>query len=212
MTEAHEERQIVVINNIPPLDAQKGENLRAISLYGDITEEKASDIVNGLVYLESTSRIMLPEDPNDPDSVLLPANQDIRFFISTHGGVASDMFAIIDVMRMIQKNTCDIETIAIGKIMSAGVPLLAAGSKGKRKIGRNCRVMLHNVMAGYSGTILNMENELEEIKWIQDRYIDCLTKSTKLTKAKIRKMLRLQSDVYLSAEDAIKYGIADIIF
>ena len=63
------------------------------------------------------------------------SKQSMRMFISTHGGNISDMFSIIDVMKMIQKNSCEIETIAIGKVMSAGVLILAAGSKGKRKIG-----------------------------------------------------------------------------
>ena len=71
--------------------------------------------------------------------------------------------------------------------------------------------MLHNVMAGSSGTIFNMENELEEIKWIQDRYIETLAGYTKLTKTKIKKMLKTQRDIYISAEEAINLGIADEI-
>ena len=95
--------------------------------------------------------------------------------------------------------------------MSAGVPILAAGTPGMRKVGKNCRIMLHSVMAGTGGTIFSMENELEEIKWIQERYIECLASSTKMTKAKIRKMLKTQRDVYISAEEAINLGIADEI-
>ena len=71
--------------------------------------------------------------------------------------------------------------------------------------------MLHNVMAGAGGTIFNMENELEEIKWVQDRYIEILAGYTKMTKAKIKKMLKTQRDVYISAEEAINLGIADEI-
>jgi ATP-dependent Clp protease protease subunit len=95
--------------------------------------------------------------------------------------------------------------------MSAGVPILAAGTKGKRKIGKNCRIMLHNVMAGFGGTIFNMENELEEIKWVQDRYIETLAEYTNLTKRKLKKMLKSQRDIYISAEKAVKLGIADEI-
>ena len=95
--------------------------------------------------------------------------------------------------------------------MSAGVPILAAGTPGRRKVGKNCRIMLHNVLAGTGGTIFSMENELEEIKWVQERYIECLASYTKLTKAKIKKLLKTQKDVYISAEEAIKMGIADEI-
>ena len=70
---------------------------------------------------------------------------------------------------------------------------------------------MHNVMAGTGGTIFSMENELEEIKWIQERYIECLAHYTKLTKTKIKKLLKTQNDVYISSEEAIKMGIADEI-
>jgi ATP-dependent protease ClpP protease subunit len=56
-----------------------------------------------------------------------------------------------------------------------------------------------------------MENELEEIKWVQDRYIECLANYTNLTQKKIKKLLKTQKDVYISAEEAIKMGIADEI-
>jgi ATP-dependent Clp protease protease subunit len=154
---------------------------------------------------------MLPEDPLDPDSKDILVARSISMMVSTHGGVASDMFSIVDVMEMVKERTCFIETYGIGKVMSAGVPILAAGSKGKRKIGKNCRIMLHNVMSGTGGTIFSMENELEEIKWVQERYIETLASYTKLTPNKIKKMLKSQRDVYISAEEAIKMGIADEI-
>tara|TARA_B100000085_G_C18241941_1_gene390301 strand:- start:377 stop:580 length:204 start_codon:yes stop_codon:yes gene_type:complete len=66
-------------------------------------------------------------------------------------------------------------------------------------------------MAGSHGTIFSMENELEEIKWVQERYIETLANYTKLTPSKIKKLLKTQKDVYISAEEAIKMGIADEI-
>ena len=165
----------------------------------------------GLLYLESSSHTVVLENPADPDSREIVAARSISMIVSTHGGVASDMFSILDVMDMVKERTCDIETFGIGKVMSAGVPILAAGTKGRRKVGRNCRIMLHNVMAGTGGTIFSMENELEEIKWIQERYIETLASYTKLTPTKIKKLLKTQKDVYISAEEAIKMGIADEI-
>ena len=205
-----DDKQFVIINNIqPPMDDQI--ELRTINLYGDVTERKGSEVVAGLLYLENTAITQMLEDPKDPDSEILTISRPISLYVSTHGGSASDMFSILDVMDMIKKRSCNIETYGIGKVMSAGVPILAAGTPGKRKVGRNCRIMLHSVMAGTGGTIFNMENELEEIKWIQDRYIESLAGYTKMSKAKIKKMLKTQRDVYISAEDAIKLGIADEI-
>ena len=187
-------------------------------MYGDITESKAAEIVSGLLYLESqVSQSRMIASELEASSMELPeheknlAQKGIKLYISTHGGSASDMFSILDVISMIQKSTCNVETIGIGKVMSAGVLILSAGTKGKRKIGKNCRVMLHNVVAGSMGTIANMENEIEEVKWVQERYIECLARNTKLTKSKIKKLLKFQKDVYISSDDAIKYGIADEI-
>jgi ATP-dependent Clp protease protease subunit len=205
-----DDNQIVIVNNIQAPPAQESE-LRTINLYGDITEQKGADVVAALLYLENTSHSPLIEDPTDPDATPVIVARSIAMMVSTHGGVASDMFSILDVMEMVKERTCDIETFGIGKVMSAGVPILAAGTKGKRKVGKNCRIMLHNVMAGTGGTIFSMENELEEIKWVQERYIETLASYTKLTPSKIKKLLKTQKDVYISAEEAIKMGIADEI-
>lgn len=207
----HDDKQIVIVNNIQPPALPQEPELRTINLYGDISEKKGADVVAALLYLESSSHAMGLENPQDPESNQVIIARSIAMMISTHGGTASDMFSILDVMDMVKERTCDIETIGIGKVMSAGVPILAAGTKGKRKVGRNCRIMLHNVMAGSHGTIFSMENELEEIKWVQERYIETLASYTKLTPSKIKKLLKAQRDVYISAEEAIKMGIADEI-
>ena len=205
-----QEKQFIIVNNIHPPEQEHPE-LRTINLYGDITEKKGSEVVAALLYFQNTAISTMLEDETDPESKPIMIAKNINMYVSTHGGTASDMFSIIDVMETIKENTCDIETRGIGKVMSAGVPILAAGTPGKRRIGRNCRVMLHSVMAGTGGTIFSMENELEEIKWIQDSYIKCLASYTKLTAAKIRKILKTQKDTYFSAEEAIKMGIADEI-
>ena len=90
-------------------------------------------------------------------------------------------------------------------------PWPKAGTKGRRKIGKNCRVMIHGVAGGFGGNLTTMENEIEEIKWIQQQYINCLADETNLTASKLKKMIRRQVDVYLSAEEAVKFGIADEI-
>lgn len=205
-----DDKQIVIINNIQPPTPQEPE-LRTINLYGDITEQKGADVVAALLYLENSSHTVIPQDPEDLESKEILVARSISMMVSTHGGSASDMFSILDVMDMIKERTCDIETFGVGKVMSAGVPILAAGTPGKRKVGRNCRIMLHNVMAGTGGTIFSIENELEEIKWVQERYIQTLAGYTNLTPGKIKKLLKAQRDVYISAEEAIKMGIADEI-
>lgn len=209
-TKEVDEKQIVIINNVQMPHNQDHE-LRTINLYGDISEQKGAEVVAALLYLENNSHTQLFKEPDNPESQEVIVARSISMMVSTHGGVASDMFSILDVMDMVKTRTCDIETFGIGKVMSAGVPILAAGTVGKRKVGRNCRIMLHNVMAGTGGTIFSMENELEEIKWTQERYIETLASYTKLTPSKIKKLLKSQKDIYISAEEAIKMGIADEI-
>ena len=108
------------------------------------------------------------------------------------------------------KKRCDVSTVGLGKVMSAGVLLLAAGTKGKRKIGKNCRVMIHAVSAGNVGTIHNLANELDEIKNLQEAYIDAIVENSNFTKRTLKKLMDRKVNVYLSAEEAIEYGIADI--
>ena len=101
--------------------------------------------------------------------------------------------------------------ICMGKVMSAGVLLLAAGTKGKRKIGKNCRIMIHSVIAGNHGSLHNLMNEMEAVEHLQQMYIDCLVKETDMSKKQLKKMLERKVNVYLSAEEAVELGIADII-
>lgn len=204
----HDDRQIVIINNID--QPSSGEEIRTVSLYGDVNEKMCADAVATLLYFADTAKSMAYENPEDPDSELVEINKPIKMLVSTQGGSASEMFSLYDTMRFVKKS-CDIETLGVGKVMSAGVLIFAAGTKGKRKIGANCRVMIHSVMGGLGGNIHSMENEIAEVRWIQDQYIKCLAKESKLTEAKIRKMLKRQVDVYLSAEEAVEFGIADEI-
>jgi len=173
-------------------------------LYGDVNEERAADIVSALLLLGDKKRV-------DKAKERLPEGEDledIKFYISTYGGSADDMMAIYDMMRLTKLNR-DIETIGMGKIMSAGTLILASGTRGKRKIMRNCRVMLHAVSAGSMGTIHNLQNEMEEIQNIQDSYIRTLCAETLLTKRQLKKMLDQKVNVYLTAEEAVEYGLAD---
>jgi ATP-dependent Clp protease protease subunit len=188
---------------LPPPE-QELPKMRTIGLIGDVDEEKASDVIYALLTLKQLGEREETDAKGKTKTVFDP----IELYISTHGGSASDMFAIYDVMRQIKKQ-CPIETVGIGKVMSAGVLLLAAGTKGKRKIGKNCRVMIHSVLGGNEGPLHNLENELAEIRWTQERYIQALIDETKLTQTTMNKLLQKHVNIYLSAEEAVKYGIAD---
>lgn len=175
-------------------------DLRTIGLFSEVEADKIAEISHALLYLNELNAM-------EPD----PKKQrPILFYLSTYGGNADDMFALYDLMRVVRGET-EIHTVGLGKVMSAGVLILAAGTKGRRYIGKNCRVMIHSVMGGNAGSLHNMLNEMDAIENLQQMYIDCLVSETKLTETKIKKMLERKVNIYLSAEEAVEYGIADVI-
>jgi ATP-dependent Clp protease, protease subunit len=182
--------------DLPPETQQP----RLIALFGDLDEEAVEDVCMGLITLKNST---IKEGENVPD-------QTINFCISTWGGDALGMFGIYDLMRMIKKE-CDISTFAMGKVMSAGVLLLAAGTKGKRKIGKHTRIMIHSIRGGHFGPVHLLENEMKETRWVQEQHIDAMVAETKLTRTALKKMLNKKVDVYLNAKEAVELGIADII-
>jgi ATP-dependent Clp protease protease subunit len=173
-------------------------DLRSIGLFSEVEAEKIAEISHALLYLNELNH--LAADPR--------LHRPIHFYISTYGGNADDMFALYDLMRIVRDET-EIHTVGLGKVMSAGVLILASGTRGKRFIARNCRVMIHSVMGGNAGSLHDMMNEMDAIENLQRMYIDCLVAETNLTESKIKKMLERKVNIYLSAEEAVAYGIAD---
>lgn len=196
----------LVVESLQPA----AEELRTICFYGDVNEKLCGDVVSALSYFNDNAKTYRLSDPDDLESDIVEETKPVKMIVSTMGGSAPEMFAVYDMMRHLRE-TCDLETLGLGKVMSAGVLLLAAGTKGKRKIGQNCRVMLHSVMGGYQGTLTHMENEIAEVRWMQDRYIKCLEAETNMCEREIKRMFKKHMDVYLSAEEAVEFGIADEI-
>ena len=195
-------KKIVIIDadSMGDEDLPPEPDLRTIGLFGDVSEERVAELIQALLFLNELNILEPKEEKRKP----------IEFYISTYGGNADDMFALYDVMNFVKKNST-IQTIGLGKVMSAGVLLLAAGTNGERRIGQNCRVMIHNVMGGTAGSLPNLANELSAIEQLQEDYVNALVENTKMTKKQLRKMLNEKVNVYLSAEEAVKLGIADII-
>lgn len=181
------------------------DSMRTVGLYGDVEEEKIAEVIAGLLSLHHLGKPKPAEEGEEPS-----LGKPIELYVSTYGGSADDMAALVDIMNMVKKD-CPIKTIGIGKVMSAGVLILASGTKGERCIGKNCRVMIHSVIAGSSGALHNLENELAEVKKMQEVYLDSLVEVTNLTKKQLKSFMRRKTNVYLTAEEAIKHGIADKI-
>tara|TARA_R110002074_G_scaffold119594_1_gene252827 strand:+ start:1660 stop:2307 length:648 start_codon:yes stop_codon:yes gene_type:complete len=185
--------------------------MRAMTIIGDINEDLSKDIIAGLWFLNHSAKVEEPVNPEDPEcnkyqEVIKP----FEVIVSTNGGNADEMFAIYDTMRWIRESV-EIETFGLGKVMSAGTLLLAAGTKGKRKIGKHCRVMIHSVIGGSVGPMHQLDNEMKEVKAIQESYIKAICEETNLTERKLRGLLKKKVNIYLTAEEAVEHGFADII-
>tara|TARA_Y100000310_G_C20655280_1_gene801664 strand:- start:1375 stop:1965 length:591 start_codon:yes stop_codon:yes gene_type:complete len=134
--------------------------------------------------------------------------EPITLVINTYGGSVDEMFALYDTIKLV---SCPIHTVGLGKIMSAGVLLLAAGEKGKRIIGKHARIMIHPITTFTHGTVFAAMNELDEVKRQQGLMNTSLVEESKLTKMYLTKLFKKNMNIYLDAKKALKYGIADII-
>lgn len=207
--EALQEEQMPMMLDVP--------GMRMVSLYGDLDEKKGNEIVSDLFSLIEMKHIIEKQlktmDAKTRKQVLpqLAHKDPVKFIISTFGGNAVDMFGIYDAVKLANKEGIEVHTVGSGKVMSAGVLLLACGTKGQRTIGRNCRVMVHPVVGGAHGPSHDIQNEVEEILQTQKQYVECLANETKLSISRLNKLISEKRNIYLSAEEAVKFGIADKI-
>lgn len=167
-----------------------GDSQRLVVLHGEVNESSISLVVAQLLHLASQN------------------HKPIHLVISTYGGSVDEMFTLYDTIKFLP---CPVHTIALGKVMSAGVLLLATGAKGKRMIGRNARVMIHPISGGVGGNVFEVINESKEHKRMQDQMVDAIVRETKGSKSEIEKIMKSGHDFYLLPEQAVKLGIVDKI-
>ena len=179
------------------LSGMEKPDLRTIGLFGEVNEERCAELIIGM--------IMMCEEGD------VEEKKPIKFYLSTYGGNADDMFALYDMMNYVKAKGYPIQTIGLGKVMSAGVLLLSSGSPGQRKIGQHCRIMIHSCNAGNMGDVYDLQNEMEAIHDLQEKYSNALVENTSLTKRQLKKLLERKVNIYLTADEAIEYGIADEI-
>lgn len=173
-----------------PVSVHSGDGSRLVVLHGDVNESSISMVVAQLLHLASLD------------------NKPIHLVISTYGGSVDEMFTLYDTIKFLP---CPVHTIALGKVMSAGVLLLASGEKGKRMIGKNARIMIHPVSGGVMGNVFEVINDTKEHKRLQDQMVAAIVKETKSSKSEIEKIMKSGHDFYLLPEQAVKMGIVDKI-
>ena len=161
---------------------------RIIFLSGEINDDMASIIISELLYLDSQS------------------HEEISMYINSPGGSVSSGLAIYDTMNLIKS---DVKTIGIGICASMGAFLLSSGEKGKRCCLPNTEVMIHEVLGGSQGQATDIKIQADHILYLRDKLNKILAKNTNKTIKKINN--DTNRDHYLSAEEALKYGLIDKI-
>ena len=187
----------------PALFGINDEEEPLLGLVGDITEAAAQQLALMLLSFNGGGILRPPSNPEQE-------YDDIEFFISSNGGSVTEMFTIYDIMTLVQKRR-DIATFGYGKISSAAVPLLAAGTKGKRYMAKHARLMLHNCSANLGGTTPEMRTSYQELEKVEEMMIALLAEHTNLSVSEIYNIYSKNTDEYFSAEDALEMGIVDKI-
>ena len=135
------------------------------------------------------------------------AERDIYIYINSPGGVISSGMAIYDTLQYIAP---DVATICMGQAASMAAVLLAAGTEGKRSVLPHARVMIHQPSGGSQGQASNIEIYTKEILLLRDKLNDVLARHTKQSVKRISK--DTDRDYFMSAEEALEYGLVDNIF
>ncbi len=163
---------------------------RIIMLSGEIDDNLANIIVSELIYLEG----------KDPD-------KDICLYINSPGGSVTAGLAIYDTMNYIK---CDVSTICIGMAASMGAFILSSGAKGKRFSLPNSEIMIHQPLGGAQGQASDIKIQAEHILKIKEKLNKILAENTGKKVEDVEK--DTDRDNYLSAEEALEYGLIDKIY
>lgn len=162
---------------------------RIIFLTGEINDATANTVVAQLIYLEA----------KNPD-------KEIHLYINSPGGSVSAGLAIYDTIKFIK---CDVSTICIGLCASMAAILLSSGTKGKRMCLPNGEVMIHQPLGGVQGQATDIEITAKHIIKIKEKLVNILSENTGKDKEQVAK--DIDRDYYMSAEQALNYGIVDKI-
>ncbi len=163
---------------------------RIIFLSGEIDDAVANTVVAQLIYLEG-------KDPT----------KDISLYINSPGGSVSAGLAIYDTMNYIK---CDVSTICIGLAASMGAFLLSSGAKGKRYALPNSEIMIHQPLGGAKGQASDIQIQAEHILKIKAKLNAILAENTGKDFAQIER--DTDRDNYLSADEALNYGLIDKVY
>jgi ATP-dependent Clp protease protease subunit len=186
---------------IPYVIEKTGETERSYDLYSRLLKDRIIFVGEGVDDHMANVIIaqMLFLEKEDPKA-------DIHLYINSPGGSVYAGLAIYDVMQFV---SCPVATTCVGMAASMGAILLAGGEKGKRTILPNSRVMIHQVSSGFRGTIADINVQAKETNYLMNNLMEILSKHTGKDVEEVR--ADCDRDYWMSAEEALGYGIIDEI-
>ena len=117
------------------------------------------------------------------------------------------MLALYDTIKYVQSLGAQINTIGLGKIMSAGVVILVSGNT--RKIGQNSTIMWHWGSDSIEGDMFDLKNEIKELARLDNLCNNILVQETNMSQKDIESLLSPRVDIYITPDEAMKYGMVD---
>ena len=184
------------VNQYPPYQRTREMSLtdmllenRIIFLAGPIVERAASTVIQQLLYLQSIRK-----------------DQDVNLYINSPGGLVDQTLAIYDTMQFMGS---EVATYCIGQAASGAAIILMAGTKGKRYILPNAKVMLHQPYGGITGQAEDIRIQADEVLRDKERLNSIIAKCTGKPVEKVAE--DTERDWYMNAQEALEYGMVDEI-
>lgn len=162
---------------------------RIIFITGEIEDRIANLVVAQLLYLDAEN-----------------SEEDIYLYINSPGGVVTAGLAIIDTMHLIN---APVSTICVGSCASMAAVILSQGEKGKRFALPNSEIMIHQPLGGAKGQATDIQIQAENILKMKEKLTKMISDSTGQSLKKVKK--DMERDYFMSAEEAVQYGIVDAI-
>jgi ATP-dependent Clp protease protease subunit len=186
---------------VPTVVEKTGQFERAYDIYSRLLKERIifiGDVISDVLANIVIAQLLFLDAQ--------PDTKDIKIYVNSPGGSVTAGLAIYDTMQYVKS---DVSTICVGMAYSMAAVLVAAGAEGKRFALPNAEILLHQVMGGAEGQATDIKIRVEHILKVKDRLNKILAKHTKQDIKKIE--LDSDRDYFLTAEEAVKYGVVDKI-
>lgn len=181
------------IDDLEKSPAQALQDHGLMVLMDDINQESVKPVIEWILY---------------ENHVRKHRHRELLLMISSDGGELETAFALIDVMR---SSSIPVKTVGLGTVASAGLCVFMAGTQGRRVLTPNTSILSHQFAWGAVGKAHELFATVKEFELCQQRMIDLYRQVTGLDDDTIKQVLLPPQDVYLSAEEALKYNICDHI-